>query len=140
LAKAIIFGENKTWRGFIFGTFAGGVTGAITYIIYPESISYVSVAAFIPILDMFTVGAALGAGALFGDAIESFFKRRVGVKPGESWFPFDQTDYIAGGLIFATPFVILSFWMTLLVFVTWFCAHIMGSYLGFLLHLKDKPI
>ncbi len=135
-----IFGANKTWRGLVFGAFCGGMTSVITYIIYPESINYVSVSALIPTLDMFVVGAALGTGALVGDAVESFAKRRVGVKPGESWFPFDQVDYIIGGLVFSIPFVILSFWMNILVLVTWFAAHLFWSYIGFLLKLKDKPI
>ncbi|MCA9332913.1 CDP-archaeol synthase [Candidatus Saccharibacteria bacterium] len=135
-----ILGNNKTWRGILFGAFAGGITGLITYFIYPESITYVSLSMFSPALDMFVVGASLGTGALVGDSIESFFKRRVGVKPGESWFPFDQTDYIIGGLIFATPFVTLTLRTNLLIFVTWFCAHLFWSYIGFLLKLKDKPI
>lgn len=135
-----IFGENKTWRGLLIGTLAGGVTGSIIYFCYPESITYVSVSVFPEYLDMFVVGASLGFGALVGDAIESFFKRRANVKPGESWFPFDQVDYIIGGLIFSTPFVILSFKMNLLILFTWFLAHIIVSYIAYLLKLKDKPI
>ncbi|MFO0920632.1 MAG: CDP-archaeol synthase [Candidatus Saccharimonadales bacterium] len=135
-----IFGDNKTWRGLLIGVLSGGVTGMIIYLCYPESINYVSVSIFPDILDMFTVGAALGAGALIGDAIESFFKRRSNVKPGESWFPFDQIDYIVGGLIFATPFVILSFKANLLILFTWFFAHLLFSYIGFVLKLKEKPI
>lgn len=135
-----IFGNNKTWRGMFFAILCGGVTGSITYLIYPESLQYISISMFTPIIDMFVVGASLGAGALVGDAIESFFKRRSGVKPGDSWFPFDQTDYIIGGLIFATPFVILSFKTNLIIFVTWFCAHLFWSYIAFLLGLKSKPI
>jgi CDP-2,3-bis-(O-geranylgeranyl)-sn-glycerol synthase len=135
-----IFGNNKTWRGLAIGTLAGGVTGSIIYICYPESITYVSVSIFPEFLDMFVVGASLGFGALAGDAIESFFKRRANVKPGESWFPFDQIDYIIGGLIFSTPFVILSFKMNLLILFTWFLAHIVVSYIAYLMKLKDKPI
>lgn len=135
-----LLGANKTWRGVAFGTLVGGVCGSIIYTVYPESINYVSISIFSPIMDMFVVGASLGAGALVGDAVESFFKRRVGVKSGESWFPFDQTDYIIGGLIFATPFVILSFKTNFIIFVTWFCAHLFWSYVGYLLKLKDKPI
>ncbi len=135
-----IFGQNKTWRGLLFGAFAGGVTASITYLIYPESINYVSVYTFMPIFDMFIVGAALGFGALLGDAIESFIKRRFGVKPGESWFPFDQIDYIIGGIIFATPFVILSLKTNVIILVTWFCAHLFWSYVAYKLKLKDKPI
>ncbi len=135
-----ILGDNKTWRGVIFGAFSGGVTGSITYLVYPQSIHYVSISILSPIVAMFVVGASLGTGALVGDAVESFFKRQLGIKPGHSWFPFDQIDYIIGGLVFATPFVILSFKANLLILVTWFCAHLFWSYIAYLLKLKDKPI
>src|SRR5688500_17167537 len=36
------------------------------------------------------VAYAMGLGALTGDAVESFFKRRTGRDRGEKWFPFDQ--------------------------------------------------
>ena len=40
-------------------------------------------------------------GALMGDIIESFFKRRIGKKRGEDWIPFDQLDFILGVLFFS---------------------------------------
>ena len=44
-------------------------------------------------------------GALCGDIIESFFKRRVGKNRGENWIIFDQLDFILGA-------VFLSFLMS----------------------------
>ncbi|KAA0006124.1 MAG: CDP-archaeol synthase, partial [Thermoplasmata archaeon] len=38
-------------------------------------------------------------GALLGDIVESFFKRRVGKERGEDWIPFDQVDFLIGALI-----------------------------------------
>jgi CDP-2,3-bis-(O-geranylgeranyl)-sn-glycerol synthase len=46
-------------------------------------------------------------GALMGDIIESFLKRRVGKKRGENWIPFDQLDFILGVLFFS--FLIAGF-------------------------------
>ena len=40
-------------------------------------------------------------GALIGDIIESFFKRRVGIERGKNWIPFDQLDFILGVLFFS---------------------------------------
>ena len=40
-------------------------------------------------------------GALLGDVIESFFKRRVGKDRGQDWIPFDQLDFLVGALIFS---------------------------------------
>ena len=40
-------------------------------------------------------------GALGGDIIESFFKRRTGKDRGEDWIPLDQLDFILGVLFFS---------------------------------------
>jgi len=40
-------------------------------------------------------------GALIGDIIKSFFKRRIGKKRGQDWIPFDQIDFILGVLFFS---------------------------------------
>lgn len=131
-----IFGDNKTWRGLFFGTLAGGLTAyvlALTiYDVDPASTELVALSV--------GLGMLLGFGALVGDAVESFFKRRANVKPGKSWFPFDQTDYIVGGLIVSFPFVDVSVLDYFWVFVVWFVLHLVFSYVGYLLHLKDQPI
>ena len=49
------------------------------------------------------VGPLFAIGALGGDALKSFFKRQVGIRPGGTWFPFDQIDYIIGGAIASQP-------------------------------------
>lgn len=135
-----IFGDNKTWRGLVVGSLTGGFTSLITYYIYPQSVDNLSLHIWSPAFSMFLVGFALGAGALIGDAVESFCKRRAGVKPGHTWFPFDQTDYIIGGLIFVSPFVNLSLQTAILILATWFGMHLIFAYLFYLLGFKDKPI
>jgi CDP-2,3-bis-(O-geranylgeranyl)-sn-glycerol synthase len=82
----------------------------------------------------------MGAGALIGDALESFFKRRAHVKPGHSWFPFDQLDYIVGGLVFLYPFARPSFAVVLWILFLYFGLHLIVSYIGYKLGFKNKPI
>jgi CDP-2,3-bis-(O-geranylgeranyl)-sn-glycerol synthase len=125
-----IFGANKRWRGLLGGILLGGLAGVVIYphLTLPNGVSY------------FALGAALGAGALIADAIESFFKRQAGVAAGDSWFPWDQSDYIIGGLLFSAPFVHLQPSDDLVIFVIYFGLHLLVSYLGYLLKLKDKPI
>ena len=50
---------------------------------------------------MIPVIGSICFGALLGDIVESFFKRRVGRKRGENWIPFDQLDFILGVLFFS---------------------------------------
>ncbi len=124
-----IFGKNKTWRGLITGTIAGTLVAMLVYGVYADLRG-----------ELILVGTAMSAGALIGDAVESFFKRQKGIQSGKAWFPFDQTDYIIGGLVFTLPFGILPLWLVIWVFVMYFGLHLLSSYIGYLLGLKDEPI
>lgn len=48
-------------------------------------------------------GLACGVGALGGDAVKSWLKRRRGIPPGGRWVPFDQLDFQIGALLVAGP-------------------------------------
>ena len=85
-------------------------------------------------------GFLAGFGALFGDALKSFFKRRTSIKPGETWFPFDQIDYILGGIIFLLPLFHLDLSIYIITLVLYFSLHLLSTFLGYLLKLKAKPI
>ena len=127
-----IFGKNKTWRGIVFGTLSAIIVGFIQYRVLTfsvESIWFIIVAS-----------GLMGLGALVGDALESFVKRQLEINPGEPWFPFDQIDYIIGGLLFVTFIMDLSIADASRVFVLYFGLHLIVSYIGFLLGYKNKPI
>jgi len=128
-----ILGDHKTWRGLVFGTLLAGSTGLI---IYP----FIHVTNYDGAQYAFLLGSLLGLGALLGDAIESFIKRRLNVPPGKSWFPYDQIDYIIGGLLIVMPFVQLTFGSIVTIFVAYFGLHLLFAYIGFQLGLKDKPM
>lgn len=136
-----IFGSHKTWRGLI----AGIVVATLIYLLQlhiflttgwgkdiAQQIEYTS----LPLI----IGALMGLGALGGDAVESFFKRQSNVKPGQTWIPFDQIDYIIGAVIITLPFVILSVWQYISIFIVWFGMHLLSSFIGWKLGLKDAPI
>jgi CDP-2,3-bis-(O-geranylgeranyl)-sn-glycerol synthase len=119
-----LFGPNKTWRGLILGTLAGGLVGHLLGLVYP-------------LLD-WQVGLQMSFGALVGDLIKSFFKRRVGKDAGRDWMPFDQIDWIIGALA-------LSWWLfspleMVLLFVTLPGLHILTNRLAIQLKLKRPRI
>lgn len=126
-----IFGTNKTLRGLVVGTIMGGLTAVIVSKLNANTV--VTIAPF-------WAGVLLGFGALAGDALESFAKRQIGIKPGDSWFPFDQTDYIIGALLAILPFVALPSWVIGTVFIVYFGLHLLVAYIAFRLGLKSKPI
>lgn len=127
-----MLGPNKSWRGLVTGTFAGGL-GAM--IIYPFISNQISSS-----VEHFIIGATIGFGALLGDAIESFFKRQKGIQSGNSWLLFDQLDYVIGAMVFSRLFVRLDLSEYIGVIVFYFLGHLVMTYLGYLLKLKDKPI
>ena len=135
-----ILGDNKTWRGLLSGTVIGALTAILIYVLDPSLLSHFVGVTFTPLIDTAILGAALGFGALIGDVVESFFKRRRKVPAGNSWFPFDQIDYILGGLLFIWPLTWITFGQAISICIAFFGLHIIGSYIGYLLKLKDKPI
>lgn len=136
-----IFGEHKTWRGLIGGVVIGAATGgSLVYQLYPESAERVDIFPGSPLASMVFLGAILGFGALYGDAVESFFKRQINIAEGNSWFPFDQLDYIIGGLLASLPLVVLQWNEYFVIVVIWFLMHLTVSYIGYLLHFKKTPL
>ena len=129
-----IFGDNKTFRGLASGTAAGALTALAIGVFTNPAANLEIHATFV------FAGALMGAGALLGDAVESFLKRRAHVEPGNPWFPFDQIDYIIGGLVVIYPVYTPSLKLILTIFVLYFGLHLAVSYLGFLLGFKEKPI
>lgn len=136
-----IFGDHKTVRGFV----TGGVTAIITswliqqlYLVshYFQTISPINYSVLNPII----LGALLGFGALLGDAVKSFFKRRTSITPGKSWFPFDQLDYIVGGLLLSSLYVRLPLHYYVIITLVWFGLHLLFTYIAYLFRLKQDPI
>lgn len=128
-----ILGNNKSWRGFVSGVILAGIVAAIEspfiYHALPDDHVWFVLA-----------GMAMGAGALLGDAVESFFKRQAKVAPGESWFPFDQIDYILGGLLVVLPFIAWNPVLLAQVFLLYFGLHVVVVFVAYKLGLRDKPI
>lgn len=137
-----IFGDHKTWRGIVTGVIGATLMLWLQVVLVKSSPTLASLTeqidyATLPVL---ILGPLFGLGALLGDSIESFFKRQLGRKPGEGWFPFDQTDYIIGGAIAPMPFVQLSLTQYLVLIVLWLVIHVVASAIGYYLGLKERPI
>lgn len=121
-----IFGDGKTWNGLIAGTLFGGLVGYLEGLLGLQA--------------SLELGLVLGFGALFGDLVKSFFKRRIGYERGKSWFPFDQIDFVLGAFLFYylffSSFVLVHF-IILLIFTP--VLHLATNFVGFKLGLKKEP-
>lgn len=126
-----VLGNNKTWRGMICGVIIAGFAGYLQHWLWPD---------LLPVVLQVLWAVVIGFGALYGDAAESFFKRQLGYGSGQTWFPFDQLDYIAGGLIAAVPFQAFDAKGVAAIIGAYFVLHVMVTYLGFLSGFREQPI
>lgn len=125
-------GANKTWRGMILGIITATIVAVIQskIIIGLELYSYSQ-----PVL----FGALMGLGALFGDCVKSYFKRKKGIKSGGKWFPFDQTDYAIGAIIFTSPIYFVGWTESLIILILAVILHTIANHIGYWLKLKEAP-
>jgi CDP-2,3-bis-(O-geranylgeranyl)-sn-glycerol synthase len=94
-----ILGDHKTWRGLLVGI----VVGTVVYELQ-RLLGAAGVGADLALLDYadhpVLPGFLMGFGTGVGDAVKSFFKRRIDIAPGASWPVFDQLDFLAGAYLF----------------------------------------
>ena len=133
-----LLGNNKTWRGVIFGVTGGIVVAGIQYWLWANVPAFENVT-LAPFEEVHWVlfGFLMGFGVLVGDAVESFFKRRVGIAPGKPWFPFDQLDALVGALGLLSIVWIIP-WQFLLFYVIFIpVLHLISNVVAYWLKIKD---
>ncbi|ADM27945.1 protein of unknown function DUF46 [Ignisphaera aggregans DSM 17230] len=123
-----VLGDSKSWEGLISGIIAGLVTSLIQYLIEGNPIAIVR-------------GFILSIGAMAGDIIGAFIKRRIGLKPGEPLPIVDQLMFIIIALSLAIIFKLIRITLTQFIFVLLltFLLHIATNYIAYKLNLKDVP-
>lgn len=138
-----LLGKHKTWRGIVSGVIVSTLILwlqqlAVAHFSWAYSLTSPEVNyAALPIL---LLGPLFGLGALGGDAVKSFFKRQRRIPSGRSWLPWDQLDYIIGGILVSLPFVVLRPILYVWIIILWFGMHLLASYVGYKTGFKDSPI
>lgn len=133
-----IFGNHKTWRGLAGGTIIGIIIAFLQLKLfeYPffKSISLVNYDQ----INILLFGFLISFGALAGDLLFSFLKRRRDLKPGAPWIPFDQIDYVIGSFLFLFPYLAMeySIWATILILT--FFLNIIVNYIGFKIGVNEN--
>jgi len=129
-----IFGSHKSWRGVILGILVGFLTvlaqGYLFQFPVAQRISFLDYGQ----INIFLFGFLISAGAVFGDLLSAFIKRRLKMKPGARFIPFDQTNYVIGSAIFLTAFFKIDIIIWTTIFLLTFLLHVIFNRLGY--HLK----
>lgn len=119
-----ILGDNKTVRGTFLGIASGIVIGVIEC----------------PFLHMLAIAALLSVGALAGDILGSFIKRRAGVESGKSVPLLDQYGFFVVALLFASPLGRLpsAYGLLFLVLLTGLL-HVLANMGAYMVGVKKVP-
>ena len=134
-------GDGVTWKGLIGGTIIGIITGIIQGFIAPYIISnfgqYITIPIITNIPEGILIGFLLGFGALLGDALGSFLKRRLGIGRGKPAPLLDQLDFLIVALILVSFVVELNWLIVILAIVLTLIIHLLANTGAYLLGLKD---
>ncbi|MBI5158591.1 CDP-2,3-bis-(O-geranylgeranyl)-sn-glycerol synthase [Candidatus Micrarchaeota archaeon] len=128
-----VFGDGKTWRGLIAGIACGSLVGVAETFFFSNNVFMLQ-------------GFLLSTGALAGDLLGSFIKRRSGIKRGQPSFLLDQLMFLFIALLFAAPvlasenapFKLTPTGLLVLVVLTYFL-HVSTNYFANKAGLKKVP-
>lgn len=129
-----LLGSHKTFRGFFAGIIVGTVVGAIQTLVFQQYLIEYSPNFEYSIL----LGFMLSLGALTGDLIESFIKRRINQLPGKSLPIADQIDFILGAFLFSIPISPPSLHVALIILLITIPIHLLTNLGAALLKMKNK--
>ncbi len=127
-----ILGKGKTIEGTLSGFAIGVLSVFLITVFFGKYTSRLY-------HNYLLVGILLCAGAMGGDILGSFIKRRSGIPRGGRVFLLDQLDFVFGGIA-------LSYWLvtptpleaTLIIGIT-LLAHCLANYAAFKLKMKNVP-
>lgn len=137
-----ILGDGKTWRGTAAGILGGVATAVVLNALQPTVSA--SFDGSIPVFPV-SVMLSLATGAMFGDILASFVKRRTGRNRGASFPGLDQLDFVVVAL--ALTAVVNPSWffgtftlpVLVLILVVTPVLHVTTNVVAFRLGLKNEP-
>ena len=116
-----ILGSHKTFRGLFAGILAGTIFGFVEYPFGPQ---------------MPLAGFLIGLGAVLGDLLGAFLKRRLDIKPGDPLPIIDQLDFVFGALALGSLVFPLPWMSVFLIVLATPPIHLGTNYGAYLLGLK----
>ncbi|MBI2659287.1 CDP-archaeol synthase [Candidatus Woesearchaeota archaeon] len=131
-----ILGKNKTFRGLVFGVVFSVIVAYFQFLLH--NFGFFKNISFLDYQDWLLFGLLMGSGALTGDLIKSFFKRRVNIMPGSKFMPFDQVDFVIGALIFIMPVFDVTLNIFIVSLLLSFALDITVNHIAFYLKIRNE--
>ncbi|MCD2198872.1 MULTISPECIES: CDP-2,3-bis-(O-geranylgeranyl)-sn-glycerol synthase [unclassified Halobacterium] len=137
-----VLGDGKTWRGTAIGVLAGVALAFVLNTVEPAASDALGVT-----LPSFPPAAmvALPAGAMLGDILASFLKRRTGRERGAAFPLLDQLDFVVVALALAAVAApawfdaIFTLDVVVAILVLTPLLHVVTNGIAYLLGLKNEP-
>ncbi len=127
-----LLGKGKTWKGTGMGIIIGTISGMIIQYFFPALVHSLT-----PNYLLYTF--LLSTGALLGDMVGSFIKRRMKLKPGQPAHILDQLDFVVGGLVLGVGVLVPNLTgMLLLIMITPF-VHLAFNRFAYIIKIKSVP-
>ena len=136
LGNKPVLGKNKTFRGLFFGVIFALIISYLQFSLYNSQV-FRNIS-FFNYQNWVIFGFLMGFGALAGDLIKSFFKRRFDIKPGDKFIPFDQVDFVIGSLALVMPIINLTFKIVIISFLLSFVLDIFVNHAAFFLRIRNE--
>ena len=135
LNRKRLLGDGKTWEGLAGGIIVGVLVGALQ-VAYQAELDYLGLG--LPQMTMPLV-AALVLGAMAGDLLGSFIKRRIGIKRGGQAPLLDQEGFLVAALAFAAFAQPLDGLMAAALLVITPPIHWLTNVCGYVMKFKRTP-
>ncbi len=129
--KKPFLGKGKTVKGTFLGILAGIIAVFLVDFYFQGKT---------PIIEnYFLYGSLLSAGAIAGDLIGSFIKRRFNIERGKPVLLLDQLDFVVIGMLIGSLIHLVSIELFLLICVITLIAHRISNFIAFKFKLKKVP-
>lgn len=133
-----ILGNHKTFRGLIAAIILAVLVSFLQKQLWEAGLGR-DLIFFNYDADWLLLGFLIGLGVMVGDSIKSFVKRRLSFKPGASFMPWDQIDWVLGCLLFVTFFITILPWQVWLYsLLIGFFGHIAVRYISYWLGINKE--
>lgn len=134
-------GDGVTWRGIVggtaLGTLAGVIQGYFGPLIMENFGRYITTPICHNIFEGLLFGFLLSFGALLGDALGSFLKRRMGIERGKPAPILDQLDFLIVALILVSPFIEFNPVFIVLAIILTLIIHLLANTIAYLIGIKE---
>ena len=136
LGNKPVLGKNKTLRGLIFGILFAIFIAFFQFLLFKND--FLLEISLIDYSNWIVFGFLMGSGAMIGDTIKSFFKRRLSYKPGQPFVPFDQIDFVLGALALTALFFDLTLEIFAGSLLLTFALHITVNHIAFYMKIRSE--